>query len=78
MTFTVSAEPTYIVSDGATYYDGAGYSYAALTVTMTVPPSISFIWRNHIPTVCLGVTFAVVRTYGCSDGRNGANSLRIN
>ena len=37
--FTVSAEPQYVVSDGITYFDGAGYTYSALTVTMTVPPS---------------------------------------
>lgn len=37
--FTVSAEPKWIVADGATYYDGAGYTYAALQVAMDVPPS---------------------------------------
>jgi hypothetical protein len=39
--FTVSAEPKWVVADGTTYYDGAGYTYAALTVTMDVPPSAS-------------------------------------
>ncbi len=38
-TFTVSAEPSWVVSDGITYFDGAGYSYAALSITMDVPPS---------------------------------------
>ncbi len=37
--FTVTAEPTYVVSDGITYFNGAGYTYAALTLTMDVPPS---------------------------------------
>jgi len=40
--FTVTSTPDYIVSDGATYFDGAGYTIVGLTVTMTVPPS-SFI-----------------------------------
>jgi hypothetical protein len=37
--FTVSAQPKWIVSDGITYFSGAGYTYAALTVTLTIPPS---------------------------------------
>lgn len=37
--FTVSAQPSYMVADGTTYFAGAGYSYAALTVTFDVPPS---------------------------------------
>ena len=37
--FTVSAEPTWVVSDGITYFANAGYSYAALTITMDVAPS---------------------------------------
>jgi len=37
--FTVSAEPQYMIADGTTYFDGAGYTYAALTVTFDVPPS---------------------------------------
>lgn len=37
--FTVTSEPKWIVSDGVTYFDGAGYSYSSLTVTMTIPPS---------------------------------------
>lgn len=40
--FTVTAKPKWIVSDGTTYYEGAGYSYAALAVTLNVAPS-SFI-----------------------------------
>lgn len=37
--FTVSAEPKWVVSDGVTYFDGAGYTYAALSITMDVAPS---------------------------------------
>jgi molecular chaperone GrpE (heat shock protein) len=37
--FTVTAEPKWVVADGVTYYDGAGYTYAALTITMDVAPS---------------------------------------
>lgn len=37
--FTVSNEPTWVVSDGVTYFDGAGYSYAAGSLTMDIPPS---------------------------------------
>lgn len=37
--FTVTAEPKWVVSDGITYFDGAGYTYAALSITMDVPPS---------------------------------------
>lgn len=40
-TFTVSAEPQWVVADGVTYYDGTGYTYAALTITMDVAPSAS-------------------------------------
>jgi hypothetical protein len=35
--FTVSDEPQYVVADGATFFDGAGYTYSALTVTMDNP-----------------------------------------
>lgn len=38
-TFTVTAEPVYIISDGITYFDGAGYTYAALTITLDSPPT---------------------------------------
>lgn len=40
--FTVTATPVYVVSDGATYFENAGYTIAGLTITMTVPPQ-SFI-----------------------------------
>ena len=40
VTFTVTAEPLWVVADGATYFAGVGYSYAALTVTMDLAPSI--------------------------------------
>ena len=39
--FTVSAEPKFVVADGTTYFNGAGYTYAALQVTMDLPPSVS-------------------------------------
>lgn len=39
--FTVTAEPKFVVADGTTYFDGAGYTYAALQVTMSVAPSAS-------------------------------------
>jgi hypothetical protein len=39
--FTVSDEPQWVVADGTTYFDGKGYSYAALQVTMEIPPSAS-------------------------------------
>jgi hypothetical protein len=38
-TFTVSNEPVQVVSDGITYFDGAGYTYSAGTITMDVGPS---------------------------------------
>ena len=38
--FTVTSEPLWVVSDGATYFAGVGYSYSSLTVTMDVAPSI--------------------------------------
>lgn len=40
VTFTVTAEPLWVVSDGITYFAGVGYTYAALTLTMDVAPSI--------------------------------------
>lgn len=39
VTFTVSATPKWIVADGITYFSGAGYSIAVLTITMDLPPS---------------------------------------
>ncbi len=37
--FTVTAEPTSVIADGITYFANAGYTYAALTITMDIPPS---------------------------------------
>ncbi len=37
--FAVTEEPNYVVADGVTYFDGAGYTYSALTITMDIPPS---------------------------------------
>ena len=37
--FTVSAKPKWVVTDAGTYYEGFGYSYSALHVTMDIPPS---------------------------------------
>lgn len=39
VTFTVSAQPQWVVADGTTYYENAGYTYAALTITMSIAPS---------------------------------------
>lgn len=39
--FSVTAEPQWVVADGVVYFDGAGYSYSSLSVTMDIPPSIS-------------------------------------
>lgn len=41
-TYTVSTEPAWVVADGVTYFDGAGYTYSALTITMDSQP-VSFI-----------------------------------
>lgn len=32
--FTVTEEPAYVVADGITYFDGAGYAYSGGTITM--------------------------------------------
>lgn len=40
--FTVSNEPKWIIADGVTYFEGAGYSYSAGTLTIDTPP-VSFI-----------------------------------
>lgn len=40
--FTVTNTPVYIISDGATYFENAGYTIVGLTITLTVPPQ-SFI-----------------------------------
>lgn len=37
--FTVTVAPVYVVADGTTYFEGAGYSLAGLTITMDNPPS---------------------------------------
>lgn len=37
--FTVTAEPRYVVGDGITYFASVGYTYAALAITFTIPPS---------------------------------------
>lgn len=36
-TFTVTAEPKWVIVNGITYFDGAGYSYASLTLTLNGP-----------------------------------------
>jgi hypothetical protein len=37
--FGAPSDPKYAVADGATYFEGAGYSYAGGIVTFTVAPS---------------------------------------
>ncbi len=37
--FGVLSQPASVVSDGITYFEGFGYSYAALNITLDVPPS---------------------------------------
>lgn len=44
-TYTVLNTPKFIVIDGATYYEGFGYSLAGLTITTGIPP-VTFI-RSH-------------------------------
>ncbi len=39
VTFGVVSQPTSVISDGITYFEGVGYSYAALVITLDVPPS---------------------------------------
>jgi len=38
-TFTVTATPAWIVADGITYYEDAGYTRSGTTITMDIPPS---------------------------------------
>jgi len=38
-TFGVLSQPSSVISDGITYFEGAGYSYLAGNITMDVPPS---------------------------------------
>jgi len=45
-TFTVTVVPVYIVSDGTTYFNNAGFTISGLTVTMTVAPT-SYIRSFH-------------------------------
>lgn len=40
--FSVSAQPQWVVADGTTYYENAGYTYGAHKITMAIPPG-SFI-----------------------------------
>lgn len=40
-TFTVSATPLYLVSDGIVIFQGLDYSLSGLTITMNLPPSLS-------------------------------------
>ena len=40
-TFTVTHTPVYIVIDGATYFEGAGYSRVGLTLTVDTPPALN-------------------------------------
>lgn len=40
--YTVSNEPKWVVADGITYFDGAGYTYSAGTLTLDTSP-VSFI-----------------------------------
>lgn len=37
--FGVTARPTSVISDGITYFEGAGYSYSSLQITMDIAPS---------------------------------------
>lgn len=37
--FTVTAEPKWVVSDGIVLFDGLGYTYSALSITLDIPPS---------------------------------------
>lgn len=38
-TFTVTAQPSSVIADGTIYFEGAGYTYLAGTITMSNPPS---------------------------------------
>ena len=38
--YTVTAEPDWVIADGVTYFAGAGYTYAALTITMDQAPNL--------------------------------------
>jgi hypothetical protein len=45
-TFTVTADPVYVVIDGITYFDGDGYTLAGTTITTIVAPT-GFIRSFH-------------------------------
>lgn len=38
-TFTVTEEPEYVIADGITYFEGAGYTYSSLSIEMVTPPT---------------------------------------
>ena len=38
-TFTPTSQPSFVVADGITYFDGAGYTWGGVTIVMDVPPS---------------------------------------
>jgi len=40
--FTVTQTPLYVISDGVTYFEGAGYSLSSLTITLDFAPT-SFV-----------------------------------
>ena len=37
--FTASATPLFVVSDGIVYFESFGYSLSGLAITMSIPPS---------------------------------------
>jgi hypothetical protein len=39
LTYGVTAQPKWVVADGTTFYENAGYTYAALTIVMVNPPT---------------------------------------
>ncbi len=39
LAFTVTTEPTDVIADGIQFFSGQGYTYAALTITFTNPPT---------------------------------------
>jgi hypothetical protein len=44
--FTVLHTPQYVIVNGATYFSGAGYTYAALTITLTNPVGVGGFIRS--------------------------------
>lgn len=63
--FTVTAQPQSVVADGTTYYEGAGYSYAALQITLDQAPSASV--RALIPSTTDSI---VITPTGAVNGIN--------